>query len=358
MKKFLILLLLSYVSPVPGLGQDSTDWLLLYYVPYDNNLSHYADSIIDQVNSSKSLKHAKVVLQVDRSDNLGMIRYEISNEGTTTDTIPSERSTHRKNVTRFFKWAAKSFASRRTAIFILDHGGGLNELGQDLNPDSTFIKMNDLRKSLFRYRDKTNSKIDLLYMQVCAKASIEPLYEVSAHVKYTLASQKLLGAPNYYYKAMLDFIDKNPNCSEKQLAEVIASSDRKDMYETLTCIDNSAFLSFKKEFLRFVDMHKDKEKLEFAKAPAQFSYANDKYWDLVDFLLCLNLSAPDEIAQRDALISILNTQLISFIQYSNPSHRSKFSGVSIAALSKQRVTHYWRKMLFHNDFRVDRLPIN
>lgn len=356
MNRFTILFLFLFSFPFSGLTQDSTDWLLVYYAPYDNNLSQYSDSILTQLESARKYENVQIVLQVDQSNSLGMFRYTIASNGTIIDTIPSEESTSGKELSNYLKWAADNFPSRHSAVFFLDHGGGLNEVGQDLQPDSTFLTTASIQKALKKFNKRRNANVDLLYLQVCAKASIEPLYEFRDVAQFTLASQQLLGAPNYYYSETIKSLSTQPECTGTDLAKAIAVNDREDMFESLTCIDNSQFSLIRTEFSKLVKELEKKSQINFNKAPLHFDYANDRYWDLIDFLNCLDLQTPEEIAARDTLITSIQQHLIAF-HHVPQGNTTKYSGISIAALSRDRIRSFW-KMRFYRDCMLQKLPID
>lgn len=348
---FLVWALNSSAKPI----KDSTDWILIYYAPYDNNLSHFSDSILNQLSSVSNYENVRVVFQVDKDDTLGMYRYTISPEGIHLDTIPSETITSGKQLTNYLNWIQSNFAFEKSAVFFLDHGGGLNEVGQDIYPDSTFLTTGDIRKSLRRFNRKNHSMIDLVYLQVCAKASIEPLYEFHDIASYTLASQKLLGAPNNYYEGLLENIDQLQDGDGATLAKNIVDSEDYAMYNTLTCINNSEFGAVKLRFRELVKCLDLRGEITVAKEPKTFEYGNDRYWDLIDFLECINLTEPHEIAARDSLIASIQNDLIVFKRKSGYV-KDNFSGISIAVPGKDKTRAYWN-MRFFREFRMDRLPL-
>ncbi len=355
MNRILFILLLFASTQKIGAAQDSLDWLLIYYAPYDNNLSHYSDSILRQLESAKQFDNVRVVFQVDKSDSAGMLRYAIGPQKTTVDTISSEKSTSQKSLQSYLKWASERYNFRRSAVFFLDHGGGLNEVGQDLYPDSTFLTTKSIRRSLAKFNKWNQSKVDLIYLQVCAKASIEPLYEIRDVSHYTLASQQLLGAPNYYYPAVIQQLSQHSLNDGLSLAKSIAMNDREDMISTLTCIDNSQFGLIQSEFRKLTFLLEKKDQLNFNKKPLHYDYAHDRYWDLVDFLTCLDLTATSAIELRDRLIDHIENKLVAYTYTPVPS---EFCGISIAALSKKRIGTYWRRMQFYRNFRMNQLPID
>lgn len=353
MKQFFILLLIFFCFQSIGRTQDSTDWILIYYVPYDNNLSSYSDSVVTQLESVKDINNVQVVLQVDTADSLGMYRYIINKNGVRIDTVQSEESTSQKQLTQYLKWVSKEFSFRKSAVFFLDHGGMLDEVGQDLQPDSNFLTTRSIRKSLHKFNKWNASKVNLLYLQVCAKASLAPLYELHSTSEYTLASQMLLGAPNYYYKEVLRFLSHNPNSSGVELAKAIAMSDRKDMISSLTCFENQHFSTIRSDFRKLVETLKDQPQLQFSRAPLHFDYGSDRYWDTIDFLDALDLKDKKAIVAREALHQSISKTLICYHYSPTPTN---YSGVSIASLSKDRIRKYWN-MKFYKDFKLQQLPI-
>jgi hypothetical protein len=336
-------------------AQDSTDWLLLYYIPYDNDLSTYADSILVQLEEAKNSNNTRVVVQIDRSDKLGMVRYVYSKNENRIDTITSERSTHKSKLNQFFRWSAKEFSAKHSAVFILDHGGGLNELGLDTYPDSSFIQVKDLNKVLFRYRKLTGFPIDLLYLQVCSKASIEPLYQLYMHVEYTLASQELLGAPNYYYRNMIRSLEVEPECDGKELAQIIANSERSDMLQSLTCINNEVFPKLRIAFRRFAQAYKNSDTQINSMGIVSFAYAHQNYWDLIDFLQKVDAVDPLLAQRKEDVLRILKDELIVFHHLSKQQRLKKLNGISILELSESNVKHFWWSVPFYSDFWINKL---
>ncbi|XOV67968.1 MAG: clostripain-related cysteine peptidase [Fluviicola sp.] len=336
--------------------KDSCDWIFIYYAPYDNDLSHFSDSILNQLSTATQYDNIRVVFQVDKDDTLGMYRYAIGPNGIKLDTIPSEESTSSKQLTNYLDWVNQNYVFERSAVFFLDHGGGLDEVGQDLHPDSTFLKTRDIRKSLQQFNRKNKNQVDLLYLQVCAKSSIEPFYELHKLSKWTLASQKLLGAPNYYYNEMLRYASiGNIDHDGSSIAQSIMGSERPDMYESLTLIDNDKFDLIKSQFRNLITELSKREEVVFKKAPKNFDYGKDRYWDLVDFLDCLILTTQEEIQAKDELKNSILNYLID-TKHVGAFKSDDYSGISIAALSKDRIRAYWH-MKFYRGFKFDKLPL-
>lgn len=354
----LCLLLLSFSNELHAKTEkDSSEWLLIYYIPYDNNLSEYADSIINQLEGAKNLKNVNVVIQLDQSDSLGMQRISFASGRAMNQRISVEESYDKSTLMDFLSWTNDNFSFNKCALFFLDHGGRPDEIGQDLYPDSTFLKTTSIRKSVQAFNQKNKDLIDLIYLQVCTKASIETLYEFHDLCEFTLASQDVLGAPNFYYEKTLQELNQSPDIKGNQLASFIAKNDAPEMFATLTCINNSAFDAVKLAFRKYSAEVHLRTDLAFNAMPTYFDYGSDRYWDLNAFLNEVNSKSTREMAARDSLIEQINDHLIDHIYISEKASNVKGSGISIAALSKARIYHF-RKMQFYRDFKIKKLNLN
>ncbi len=358
--KITFLLLLSLLSFVPENVQaqkvDSSEWLLLYYLPYDNNLSEYADTIITQLTEASQFPNVNIVLQLDNADTTGMLRYYFSEGTLHKEHISSENSSGSIELSNFFGWTNAHFYAPRTAVFFLDHGGRPDEIGQDLFPDSTFLKTRTIVTALKKFNKQRKKSIDLLYLQVCAKASLETLYEFRDISKYTLASQSLLGAPNYYYGDLLESLEKQPFIEGNTLGERIVDFEDSTMYSTLTCVNNSAFKKVRFHFRNYIREIDKRDDLAFTKTPIGVPYGVDYYFDLIDFLNVINSTEPSEIQARKALKEAIQNDLIEFVRISPMATDQGYCGVSIAALSKQRLEDF-DHMRFYRDFWIHRLDL-
>jgi len=350
-------LFVSWSSKSRAQEVESSEWLFIYYMPYDNDLSHYADTILSQLENAAHLPHVNVVIQLDDNKTTGIQRIRFANGKTIRDTIPSEKITSEAEFTDFLLWTSAHFAFEHSAIFFLDHGGRPNEIGQDLYPDSTFLTTTTIRNGMQQFNKRNKQLVDLAYLQVCSKASLETLYEFSEDTRFTLASQTLLGAPNFYYSKMLTEVNANPQIDGKALAGIIARSEAPEMYSSLTCVDNSAFKTVRKAFVNYVRQVDKRDDLAFVKAPLSLTYGNDRSWDLISFLEAINSKKEVEFAARQKLIDALQKELLVFVEQSPNAIDEGFSGISIATLSQQRLNDF-SQMRFYKDFKIKRLDLN
>lgn len=336
--------------------KDSSDWLFVYYLPYDNDLSGHAQAVIRQLQSAQKYDRVNVAIQMDLADSSGMQRISIVDNTVKIDTIAREKMASKKELKRFLKWTTQSFQFNHSALFFLDHGGRQDEIGQDLYPDSTFLKTKDMHSAIAYFNKRNGRQTELIYLQVCNKASLETLYEFHDLSGYTLASQLLLGAPNYYYEGVFQEIQNFPEIDGGALARHIIYAEDTSMYESLTCVKNAAFPAVREAFVEYVDAINQRPDFGFKKVPKTITYGPDRYWDFKSFLQEINSTDSLELEKRKKIVDVMGSELITFVRFS-PGANTTFSGMSIAALSKQRIQDF-HHMKFYRDFRIADLPLN
>lgn len=311
----------------------STDWLFVYYMPYDNNLSRFGDLIIKMIGDSITSHNVMATVQADYNDFLGMKRYVITNESIVMSEIDNDQSALTQSYEDYLKWSLEQASYKRLAIIFLDHGGKLDELCLDEKPTNGFLKVDSLKETFSRVLGK--EKIDLLFLQVCTKGSIEPLYEFKEASDYTLCSQITLGAPNYYYHGLFSALSNNEDLNAIEVANEIVQSEASNMYNSYTLIDNKKLDSCFILLENFVHKLEKITATGLSTEPLSTFYFGEWYWDLLSVLKQIKIeefSALD--IERKTLIDFISNELIVFHQ-PNPERKGmeKFSGLSMSAYS-------------------------
>lgn len=312
-------------------SREKSKWLFIYWMPYDNNLDHCGRPILKMLADGVRSPEVSVVVQADFKGKGGMKRFVITSGGTEETSLEDvEGSADEKTYGEYLDWVHRHFEAEKYAAVFLDHGGVLDRLCLDEYPRRGFFQTKKLSDKIADFNSKTGCKLELLFLQVCAKSSIEPLYEFRKTARYTLASEFPIGAPNYYYTAVMDFVGENPEAKGNEVARRIVQHDRLSMYRSFTCIDNSKFDEFAKLLDDFIESIKEKEKLQVnPKRVMSHAYANEPYFDLLSLMAHLDVGAEIERGKLHPLISFVKTQLIDF-HISNPeSMVYNFSGLSV-----------------------------
>ncbi|MEG4487758.1 clostripain-related cysteine peptidase [Microcoleus sp. D2_18a_B4] len=223
------------------------DWILLYWMPYDNNLSIFGQPIIQML--SKGVKNDKVlvVVQSDFSGSAQVSRSIISPGKVDTQYLETADSSSAEVLSEYLTWAQSQFQARRWAIVFLGHSGTLMEISPDEHPTSPSIleirwmNLQKINQLIFNFNQSVKGNLELLFFQNCNKGNIEVHHTFQNTAKYTLSSQLQLGAPNYYYEQSLSYLSDYPDIDGYQLAKKIMDYEPPNMYHSLTLTNNHYF---------------------------------------------------------------------------------------------------------------------
>jgi hypothetical protein len=330
------------------------DWLLIYYLPYDNDLSPLADTIIRQCLSHTFSGSVCMTIQTDLAGDGGMKRFSIDKNIDSVH-VAEENSGSAEGFSSYLHWVVQRYRAKHIAIVLLNHGGDLNEYGLDTYPEKSWIKVSEVAHVIREFNDKMNiAKIDLLYQQVCTRGTIENIYEFNDVAKFTLASQDLVPAPNYYYAKVFKTMDRNSPSDGKQLAELIVSSERDDMYYSYTLIDNSQWQKWEKALRDYIHTIKKNDIYFSTDQMKIITYRNTLYFDLNSFVSSTKYSGSDSDAHAfrhatDILISKhwVNPAFDRMKDYCGISICSPFSHQPDKSLSIFRLQAYadWMKFV-------------
>lgn len=218
------------------------DWLLVYWLPYDNDLAFAAPEILGALERAHAPGEGRVevVAQVDLPGEAGMTRVRIGPAGR-EDTLLAGRdeSSQVEELASLLDWVERSTDARHVMIALLGHARRLEELSPDRASSGAqaWMRLDELAPVLEGFRARLRGEVELLVLQSCAKASVEVAYELRRTARFLLASQALLGAPNHYYGGAIAALRAVPSTDGAGLAEVIAASERPDMFVGLSLVD-------------------------------------------------------------------------------------------------------------------------
>ena len=303
------------------------DWLLIYYMPYDNNLSPLSQNIIHQIAKDGRSNNICVTLQVDRAGNGGMSRYSFNSKVDSMN-IDEEESASSKVFDAYLGWVSKNFKAKHYSIILLNHGGELNEYGLDEYPRTQWLQIDSLAISIQKFNLLEGiSKIDLLFEQVCSRGTIENLYEFRDVAMFTLASQDLVPAPGYYYSKVFSDIKTGKINSGDKLADLIVNNERDDMYYSFTLVENSKW----KDWQKLLEMHSLSLNDPNTKINQDnfkiVSYGGVTYFDFIS--LINSVSTPSQ----DGLIKDFTNQVLIKRLYVNKNSERMmgYSGLSVCS---------------------------
>ena len=355
-KKHTILIVLFFsILSVSAQKKYNPEWLFIYYMPYDNNLSEYGATIKNMLKKGLVDENIMVTIQADFADTLGIKRYILSKDTIIQNNILTENSASTNTFNHYLTWINDNFTSKNYCLIFLDHGGHLDELCLDENPEFNFLKIDSINNPILNFNKKTGKKIELTFLQVCAKGSIEAIYEIKDCSNYTMFSQVEMGAPNYYYEEMLKYVAQNPNIQGCDIAEQIVLNERDDMYNSYVCIENNKFDSLKIHFNDFIQSFDQTDKVElYDSTLTQYYYYHEYYWDIKSFLNSLELDETSK-NKKDILLNYIINEFIVFNK-TNPKYpiMNKYCGLSLFAFTNKNYSSY-KHLQFFKDFKINEL---
>ncbi|MBW4492062.1 MAG: clostripain family protease [Oscillatoria princeps RMCB-10] len=219
------------------------DWIFLYWMPYDNNLSRFGEPILEMLAKGVRSENILVAVESDFWGAKNLSRRAIAKDRVEVEQLETANSASEEVFVEYLNWANSRFVADKWAIVFLGHGGRLDEISPDEDTGTAqsgtqWMNIKKLSDVIQEFNKKIGKPVELLFLQNCNKATIEVHYTLREAARYTLASQKLLGAPNYYYEQVLQFLGSNPGVNGGQLAEKIMEFERPDMYSSYTVTEN------------------------------------------------------------------------------------------------------------------------
>ena len=217
------------------------DWGIAYYLSYDNNLGPAMPIIVKAIRSGVSA-NAIAAVQVDMPGPGGMQRVAlIGGEDSKVIKLASDDSADENQAIAYFEWFVKTYPCKHYGFFFLDHGGDLDQMCADVNPDTKdkfFMSGRVLGEKLRAFKATLKSgNIDLLFFQQCGRGSLENLYSFRGIADCVLISPVNVGAPNTYYTPLHQWLGLHPDATGKDVAAKIAAEDKD--YSVYTCINSA-----------------------------------------------------------------------------------------------------------------------
>lgn len=312
-KLWLLLLLLALIGIAPILSNANVyEWVFVYYMSYDNDLSSYGEVILRDLRNGLSNSKIAVVIQADFIDSKGMKRiglYCKNGKVHRKETIlKSEDSADEAELRKYLKWVRKKWVAKNYCIVFLNHGGKLNNMCRDNKPfrnhnknkqfgSGKWLRASDAAKIVAGFNQETGHKVRLLFLQQCGRATIQNLYNFVDAAEYIMASPLIVGAPNTYYTKTIASVAHDPNITGEILAGSIMQED--EHYTLYTLISNKELKRLPeklapvlKSFRRASALHQPKS------CPHLFESEGEKFYDLKSYFYALN-SANNNIAGKE-----------------------------------------------------------
>ncbi len=326
------------------------DYILLYWMPYDNNLSTFGQPIIEMLSKGVQTDKILVLVQSDFSGARRLSRNIITKGNITVQYLETADSSSENVLNEYLTWALSQFQTKHWVIVFLGHGGSLMQISPDENPNYSstsitkpkWMDLQKVREVISKFNQAINGRLELLFFQNCNRGNIEVHYTFQNVAKYTLSSQIILGAPNYYYESLLNHLSYHPNLDGGQIAKKIMDFEHLDMYHSLTLTKNHYFNQLSEKLNPAIDSilisNTDavKNLIHSALFPSKakptqsvielYHYGGESFVDLANFMLEITrLSGADVTACNDFL-SFFKLFLIERLQQNGKLLSSRIRG--------------------------------
>ena len=306
-------------------------WILLYWMPYDNDLSRYVSEIVAQLTAGVGSDQLLVLVQADTVDQPNMVRYVISAQGVDVQTLAEGNSADPRAFEDFLGWAA-SYPAAQRMLAVVGHGGRLTQLSPDYGEGDApqWLDIRDVRDAIATFNQRTDKTLDLFFFQNCNKATLAACQTMAAVAQYTLASQDLLGAPNRYYQPLLRWLARTGQVTGYTLAHRIRAYETADMYLGYTVVDNQRLRAGLADSLNPLInrlWHRSWAAIDLSELE-RLRYFGDTYIDLVAFLTLLTRQVGGAEVELNQFVQFLQ-QAIDYLPNPTPTAFADFSRVEV-----------------------------
>lgn len=323
-----------------GFLQAQTEWLLIYVMPYDNDLAIYHEQIQDELTQNRGETEIAIIKALPQELSLTCAHWNAVDSSSWKE--PGTSITEEALQSFFLSLITKSEA-RKSAIFFLDHAGNENELGLDLNPKETWLSVSSAAKAVAAYSMSNAPSLELIYLQVCSKAHLDALAEFNTSAPFIMASVFPLGAPNAYYAGMLADLNQGIVQSGEELARSIVMNEDLHMFLSLSLFQTNGLAQLTSEFHRLAKegdyqpsdfrskriCHQAKKEEKELKL---VHYGKHKYADLSDVFSLLF----DEASANHLRLKMQSSILWHIPSPNAPEAIGNYCGLSLALPQKKR----------------------
>ncbi len=340
------------------------NWVFLYWMPYDNNLSFLKEPIIKMIQSGIQGKNVMAVVEADVLDEYFISRTIISSKGRRVESLHQTNSASIDVFADYLHWAQSHFNADKWAIVFLGHGGSLDKLSPDENPGykagfgTQWLNIDSLSRCIEEFGNTIGQNVELLFLQNCCKGTLEAHYTFRNAARYTLSSQTVLGAPNYYYESLFHFLESSPESDGANVASKIIEFERDDMYNGYVVTDNSAMRELPAKLDPLIDsiLTADTKALDLT-ALDNYShfYMNEKLVDALALFQTLNNQSNAPALPLAKFTAFYRKKLIHQFQNSPHTKYPHYSGLSCLLPRTQKHLAQYDYLDLFSDSKLSKL---
>ncbi|HEY9665418.1 MAG TPA: hypothetical protein V6C91_01375, partial [Coleofasciculaceae cyanobacterium] len=228
----------------------------------------------------------------------------------------------------------------------------------DVHPGDNFegiqwMNIKKLSEEIANFNRQINNRIELFFFQNCNKATLEAHHTLHQTAEYTLSSQTILGAPNYYYERLFQYLANYPELNGRQLAEKIREFEGSNMYFSYTVTNNRSFSKIPEKINLVID-------LILLSAPPlinlseikTYSYMNEQYVDVLDFFHLITAQTIGDSEKFHDFIECLNESMIHMVNQESRHTNFSLSGLGMFFPSNRDEIERYRYLPIYSELRL------
>ena len=362
------------------------DYILLYWMPYDNNLSRFGQPIIEMLSKGVQSDKVLVIVQSDLSNAKQLSRNIITKGNIDVQYLETADSSSENVLNDYLSWALSQFQAKHWVIVFLGHGESLMKISPDNNPNSSSISSSEpkwmnlqrISEVLSKFNRAVNGRLELLFFQNCNLGNIEVHYTFQNIAKYTLSSQMRLAVPNYYYESLLNHLSYYPNLDGGQIAKKIMDFEPPYTYHSLTLTKNHYFHQLPEKLNPVIDSilraNTDAVKIQINSAlfPKKsnsekslieiYRSGGETFVDLANFIREITILSGADVTACNRFLIFLRFFLIERVQQNgkllNPRIRGryqKFSGLGLFLPRTRQELETYSYLKIYSDLKLGKL---
>jgi hypothetical protein len=308
-----------------------------------------------------------------------MRRYEQAKGAETVTTLETESSAEESTLEEQLKWTREHYKAKHYAVVFLDHGNRLDEMSYDENPGEgakEWLKLPQVAPILAQFRKDVSNRLELVFIQQCGKGALENFHAMRSTAPFVMASQTVVGAPNYYYTAALKAVCAKPEIDGKQLAQLFTDNETANMFTTYTTLNEKALGELAKKLdaalkplldlkelvkptiLPEFDRRGKKEPVEGVSVRMCFQPASDEqFCDGLAWLKAMYEANKLDMKTYDAFAKWVADELVS-IHLCSPNqktHAGSWCGFSIYVPGNEKALERYKDYPIYADTQLDEL---
>jgi hypothetical protein len=301
---------------------------------YDNDLSPLAEPILDMIAEGSTGAQVVVTVHIDRRGPGGMERVVLSDSSWQSTPLPNqEGSADLAWLAKELHWVSENHPAHRYAVVFLGHGGKLGEMSFDETQAEAWLDPRHVAQTLALWDQQTPGDLDLVFLQQCGKSNLETLHAFGAVADVVVASEAIIGAPNFYYSQALQQLNADPTQDAQTLGRALVSGDRPDMYRTYTVARASGLIDLPGQLDRVLaPLISQGAGLVWNGGPEPtHTYRGERYLDLLGLLGLLYTENELDPTLLDAFESWWESEVMSLHQVSplHPRDATRLSGATV-----------------------------